>query len=819
MIQTPIHAMTCTAMLLCLGGTAIGAPQPNIVFVHVDDLGWQDTSVPMHETVTELNERYRTPSMQRLADSGAVLTSNYAAAPVCTPSRTSLMTGQAPARTHITYWTLHRDQDTSRAHPHLQAPHWNMNGLHEEDVTLPLLLRRAGYRTIHVGKAHLGAHDTSGADPTRLGFDVNIAGHASGAPGSYLGIHRFMNTKNPQRFEPTSVWDVPGLEDWHDQDIYLTEVLTEEALGELDRAHKDGTPFFLHFAPYAVHTPIMPNEQYAEHYESLPAREAAYATMIESVDTAVGAILDRLAEHGLQEHTIVVVSSDNGGLSAHARDGKPHVHNAPLRSGKGSAYEGGTRVPGIVRWPGVTRPGSRIDTPVVTHDWFPTLLDAAGATSLISPLHHVDGQDLHATLAGESTDLETERVILWHQPHQWGARGPGILPYTAIRQGDWKLIFRHADGGLELYDLSSDLGERNELSTLKPQRTRAMAALLSETARAHGAQPSIDTRTGRAVPWPDEMDDRHPAAPDGMTWIPGGTFTMGSSNGYREERPEHQVTLDGFFMDTNEVTNAQFARFIEDTGYVTIAERIPEADDYPDAPPELLVPASAVFHAPSSISNRLDIGQWWSLVPDADWRHPEGPGSSIANRMDHPVVHVAWDDAQAYADWAGKQLPTEAQWEYAARGGLEARPFNWGDEYVPGGTWMANTWQGRFPVQDDELDGHGGSAPVGSFPSNGWGLHDMAGNAWEWCADWYSEDWYERSGRRNPTGPAMDTIVDNESPAGPRRITRGGSFLCSPEFCIRYRPAARMPVTPDSSLSHTGFRCVRPASQDPSGTP
>ena len=566
----------------------------------------------------------------------------------------------------------------------------------------------------------------------------------------------------------------------------------------------------LHFAPYAVHTPIMPNDRYAEHYESLPNREAAYATMIESVDTAVGELLDRLAEHGIEENTIVVVSSDNGGLSAHARDGEPHMHNAPLRSGKGSAYEGGTRVPGIVRWPGVTRPGSRIDTPVVTHDWFPTLLEAAGATSLISPLHHVDGRNLHATLAGEPTDLETARVILWHQPHQWGARGPGILPYTAIRQGDWKLIFRHADGGLELYDLSSDLGERNELSTLQPERTRAMAALLSETARAHGAQASIDTRTGQAVPWPDEKDDRRPAAPDGMTWIPSGTFTMGSSNGYREERPEHQVTLDGFFMDTNEVTNAQFARFVENTGYVTVAERTPEADDYPDAPAELLVPASAVFKAPPSIANRQDIGQWWSLVPDAHWRHPEGPGTSIDDRMNHPVVHIAWDDAQAYAEWAGKQLPTEAQWEYAARGGLEARPFTWGDEYTPDGTWMANTWQGRFPVQDDQLDGHGGTAPVGSFPSNGWGLHDMAGNAWEWCEDWYSEDWYERSGRRNPTGPAQDTIVDTASPAGPRRITRGGSFLCSPEFCIRYRPAARMPVTPDSSLSHTGFRCVPP---------
>ena len=802
---------------LLTAGTCIASGQPNIVLVHVDDLGWQDTSVPMHEETTDFNRRYRTPSMQRLADSGTVLTSNYAAAPVCTPSRTSLLTGQSPARTGITYWTLHRDRDTSRTHPRLRPPQWNLNGLDEDDVSLPRLLRQAGYRTIHVGKAHFGAHETPGGDPRRLGFDVNIAGHASGAPGSYLGIHRFKQARSTEPVHTTSVWDVPGLERWHDQDVYLTEVLADEAVRAMDVAHSEGRPFFLHFAPYAVHTPIMANDRYLDHYADLPPREAAYATMIETVDAALGSMLDRLEALGVADDTIVILSSDNGGLSAHSRDGEPHVHNAPLRSGKGSAYEGGTRVPGIVRWPGVTSPGSRIDTPVITQDWFPTLLQAAGATSLVSHDHVVDGRSLRPLLAGGDETLDG-RVLLWHQPHQWGARGPGIHPYTAIRHGDWKLIFRHADGGLELYDLESDPGERVERSALEPDRTRTMAALLGETARAHGAMPSIDRRTGEPVPWPDEPDDRRPTAPPGMTWIPGGTFVMGSANGYAEERPPHLVTVDGFFMDTHEVTNEAFARFVDETGYITVAERTPKAEDYPEAPADMLVPASAVFASTRSVTDRNDISQWWTLVPGASWRRPEGPGSDIEDRMDHPVVHVAWEDARAYADWAGLALPTEAQWEYAARGGLEGRTFTWGDDRTPDGNWMANTWQGVFPVENERLDGHPGTAPVGSYPPNGWGLHDMTGNAWEWCADWYSDDWYGRSGRENPTGPDIGTIVDRASPAGPRRITRGGSFLCTPGFCVRDRPAARMPVTPDSSLSHTGFRCVRPAQASP-GTP
>ncbi|MDG2292602.1 MAG: SUMF1/EgtB/PvdO family nonheme iron enzyme [Phycisphaerales bacterium] len=807
----------CATLLTVLMGG-----QPNIVFVHVDDWGWQDTSVPMHVETTAFNERYRTPNMERLADSGTVLTDHHAAAPVCTPTRTSLMTGQSPARTHITYWTLHKDRDTSRPHPVIAAPQWKMNGLDGDEPTLPRLLRRAGYTTIHAGKAHFGAHDTPAADPKAIGFDVNIAGHASGAPGSYYGTHRFMNAKSDTDFDRTTVWDVPGLEDWHDKDVYLTEALTAEALAAMDVAVERKRPFFLHFAPYAVHTPIMANRRLLEHYPDLDPREAAYATMVESVDNALGALLDRLEHHGIDDNTIVVLTGDNGGLSAHGRGGTPNTHNAPLRSGKGSAYEGGTRVPGFVRWPDVTTPGTRIDDLIVTQDWYTTLLGAAEARSLISLQIPLDGRDLQPVLSGAAQDVE-ERVVLFHQPHQWGAPGPGIEPYTSVRRGPWKLIFFHSDGRLELYNLSTDLGERNNVATARPDITLAMSKLLGDEARRRGTQPSRSNASGQPIPWPDEVESRNAYAPipvpEGMTWIPGGTFVMGSSAGYPEESPPHRVQVDGFFMDTHEVTNKEFAGFVEDTGYVTVAQRTPRAEDYPDAPADMLVPASAVFTHPETVTNLQDWSQWWALIPGAAWNRPEGPESDIKDRMDHPVVHIAWEDAAAYARWAGKQLPTEAQWEYAARGGKMNQIYPWGEDFQPDGRLMANTWQGRFPVGNTVADAYSGTAPTGTYPANAYGLHDMAGNAWEWCADWYADDWYDRSPQPNPTGPLQSDIIDQHSPDMPRRITRGGSYLCAPDYCSRYRVAARMPVTPDSSLGHLGFRCAAPLPQDPSGTP
>jgi sulfatase modifying factor 1 len=302
---------------------------------------------------------------------------------------------------------------------------------------------------------------------------------------------------------------------------------------------------------------------------------------------------------------------------------------------------------------------------------------------------------------------------------------------------------------------------------------------------------------------------------EGMVWIPGGTFTMGSVEFYPEERPHRDVTVDGFWMDTHHVTNAAFVAFVEDTGYTTVAERPPNPEDYPGVDPDLLVPGSAVFTSPDHPVDLQDPHQWWAYVPGTDWRHPLGPDSSIEMSMGHPVVHVAYADAVAFAEWAGKTLPTEAQWERAARGGLVGKRYVWGDEFLVDGTPMANTWQGRFPYHNELLDGYERTSPVGVFPANGYGLYDMAGNAWQWTRDWYNDDPMAGTSRpacctpKNPRGVSREQSIDHRDPAQiPRKVLKGGSHLCAPNYCLRYRPAARYPEPIDTSTNHVGFRCI-----------
>jgi formylglycine-generating enzyme required for sulfatase activity len=294
-----------------------------------------------------------------------------------------------------------------------------------------------------------------------------------------------------------------------------------------------------------------------------------------------------------------------------------------------------------------------------------------------------------------------------------------------------------------------------------------------------------------------------------MAWIPAGRFTMGANDGQPDERPLHDVKVRGFWMDRYEVTNDQFAKFVEATGYVTTAEKKPEASQFPGVPEENLVPGSVVFTPLERVESLNDHMQWWRYQKGADWRHPQGPDSDLKGKGAHPVVHVSYFDCAAYAGWAGKRLPTEAEWEYASRGGLEQNPYPWGRERFPKGLWMMNIWQGQFPSENTAQDGFAGTAPVGSFPPNGYGLYDMAGNVWEWVADWYRPDYYLGSPRDNPQGPADS--FDPEEPGVAKRVGRGGSFLCSDMYCKGYRPSARQKTSPDTGLSHTGFRCVKDA--------
>lgn len=305
---------------------------------------------------------------------------------------------------------------------------------------------------------------------------------------------------------------------------------------------------------------------------------------------------------------------------------------------------------------------------------------------------------------------------------------------------------------------------------------------------------------------------------DRMVLIRGGKFLMGSDKFYPEEKPVYEVTVDGFWIDKYEVTNEEYRKFVDATGYVTVAERPLDPKAYPGADPKLLVPGALVFQKSKGPVNLNSYFNWWAWVPGTSWKHPKGPGSTLKGLERHPVVHVAYEDAEAYARWAGKELPTEAEWEYAARGGLEGKNFTWGDEDVQFTKPMANTWQGEFPYQNLMVDGYEGTAPVGSFAPNGYGLYDMAGNVWEWTSDWYVAHLDESANKVktcctshvNPRVVSPEQSYDPCQPQIkiPRKVLKGGSHLCAPNYCLRYRPAARQPQMIDTGMNHLGFRCI-----------
>jgi formylglycine-generating enzyme len=356
-------------------------------------------------------------------------------------------------------------------------------------------------------------------------------------------------------------------------------------------------------------------------------------------------------------------------------------------------------------------------------------------------------------------------------------------------------------------------------------RTTFIIALSLAVTVSHPARADMPPPTASAfTPTVPSTTVQPTPVPPGMVWIPGGEFSMGAAEptgtdhnpvgmqATQDSRPVHRVYVDSFWMDRTEVTNAEFTRFVAATGYVTTAEKALSATEFPDAPPDMLVPGSIIFVAPDTPVRLDEPLRWWTWVKGANWRHPEGPSSALTGRETHPVVHVAYADAEAYCRWADKRLPTEAEWEFAARGGLSGQVYPWGDEFLSTGRWMTNTFQGSFPDGNSSADGHMATAPVAQFPANGYGLHDVAGNVWEWVSDWYRPDYYAQLVRaggvaRNPTGP--DSSWDPAEPGQAKRVHRGGSFLCTDQYCSRYMVGTRGKGEINSSTNHLGLRCVQ----------
>lgn len=539
-------ALSC--FICCPSHAQETARKPNIIVFLVDDMGWQDTSVPFQydrngkPVKTFLNNRYKTPNMESLAGQGMVFTSAYAQ-PVCSPSRVSLMTGMNAARHRVTNWTLKRDQTTDANHKQvLPPPDWCINGLQPAGTkatgttkapisgeqinyemnkpfatatALPRLLKDSGYVTVHCGKAHFGSRDTPGANPLNFGFDYNIAGTERGGPADYRGSQHYGKGD----------FQVKGLDEnnYYENDVFLTEALTIEALKRLDQIRNSPTeskkPFYLYMSHYAVHAPFDQrgyDKRFADKYKNpgdghpWSDNEKRYSGLIEGMDKSLGDIMNYLKQHGLDGNTVILFMSDNGGLAISGRMGN-ELSNYPLSHGKGSGREGGIREPMIVRWPGVTKAGSRCDAPVIIEDFFPSVLQLAG---VVNPetVQTIDGKSFVPLLKGVKGDHE--RPLLFHFPNIWG-EGNGFsenyAPFSALRQGDWKLIYWHIDQRFELFNLEQDISEQNNLAANEPNHVKSMAATMTKLLKERKAQmPTYKAGNtkgapeGSAVPWPDK---------------------------------------------------------------------------------------------------------------------------------------------------------------------------------------------------------------------------------------------------------------------------------------------------------------------------
>lgn len=502
--------LLASATAMAAGANNPQANRPNIILFMVDDMGWQDTSVPFWTQETELNRRYETPNMERLAAQGMLFTQAYAC-PISSPSRCSLMTGANAVRHRVTNWTLEKGKTTDEKDDSLVPPDWNYNGICQTegvDHTYPAvsfveLLRQNGYHTIHCGKAHFGAIDTPGENPTHFGFEVNIAGHAGGGPATYLSETNYGHKKDGT---PTSRFSIPGLDKYWGTGTFLTDALTREALHELDRAKAYGQPFYLYMSHYAVHVPIDRDERYFAKYirKGLSDKEAAYASLVEGMDHSLGEILDWLEKNHENERTIVIFMSDNGGYAtgSYWRDEPLYTQNAPLNCGKGSLHEGGIREPMIVKWPGRVEAGSRCDRYLMIEDFYPTILEMAGIGKYKVP-QRIDGKSFMPLLT-RTGDPSRGRSLIWNYPNVWGNTGPAISLNCAIRKDEWKLIYSYKTGKKELYNIPQDIGEKNDLAARYPQIVRSLARELGNYLRANGGQRPSFKATGKPCPWPDE---------------------------------------------------------------------------------------------------------------------------------------------------------------------------------------------------------------------------------------------------------------------------------------------------------------------------
>ena len=485
--------------------------RPNIILFMVDDMGWQDTSVPFWTEQTRYNRMFETPNMERLASQGMKFTQAYACS-ISSPSRCSLITGANNARHRVTNWTLEKNVTTDESSNTVNLPEWNCNGISMVPGTprtfvansFVNVLKQHGYHTIHCGKAHFGAIDTPGENPHHWGFEVNIAGHAAGGLATYLSEKNYGHTPDGK---PTSLMSIPGLEKYWGTGTFATEALTQEAIKALDKAKRYNQPFFLYMSHYAVHIPVDKDVRFYQKYidKGLDPRDAAYASLVEGMDKSLGDLMDWLEANDEADNTIVIFMSDNGGLATQSnwRAGELYSQNAPLSCGKGSLYEGGIREPMIVRWPGTVRAGSTCDKYLMIEDFYPSILEMAGIDD--EPVaDNMDGVSFVPLLRGTG-DPSRGRALIWNFPNIWGNEGPGINLNCAIRKGDWKLVYYYETGEKELFNISDDIGEKHNLASRHPGKVKRLSSELGEYLRSVGADRPSFKSTGIPCPWPDEQ--------------------------------------------------------------------------------------------------------------------------------------------------------------------------------------------------------------------------------------------------------------------------------------------------------------------------